>query len=153
MDVDTRTRFMRNIVKKAHLVSQDLALQFHQFYNDHHRPAGAHDLAPGERNVPRRPSETSSSILALSATCRICGEMGRLDAMPKTVCDHSSACSKRVILQTLREARAAWKEKEQQRVATKRREHGRRLGVTSPALLAFCASDGPRVGEASHPGP
>ena len=153
MDAGTRKRFMQHVAKMSHARLPDLALQFHQFYNEHHRPVGAHDLVPGERNLPRRPSETSSSILALSATCRICSVTGRLDAMRKTVCDHSSPCSKRILLQTLRDARAAWKEAEKQRVTMKRRDHRRRLGVKSPSLLAFCSSSGPRVGEASHPGP
>ena len=153
MDAGTRTRHMQNIAKLSHARLPDLALQFHQFYTEFHRPAGVHDLVPGDRNLPRRPSETTSTILALSASCRLCGKSGRLDDMRKYPCHHSSPSSRKALLQSLRDARAAWKEAQKQRMTKKQRDHRRRLGVKSLALLAFCSSSGPRVGEASHPGP
>ena len=154
-----RKKFLQKIVQDAQDKRQDLAVEFHDFYTNFHRPLGAHLLVPGERNFPRRPSEMSAAtaakapVLALSATCSVCNQAGRLDAMRLTICDPESSCCKRILLQSLRDAKHAWKEITDDRRKEKRQRFANGAYYKSTALVPFCATNGARIGEAARPGP
>ena len=155
-----RNFFLQNIFKDGQLKRQDLALEFHEHYTKYHRPVGAHLLVPGARDFPRRPSELSAAtaaakpVLAVSAHCSGCFKAGRLDAMRLCVCPKGNPpCSKEVLKQSMREANASWKEVMDARRHKKALKYSVATSYRNPALLAFCATAGPRIGEASHPGP
>jgi len=143
MSPSLRNRFIKTIVKDANKKQQDNALEFHEFYTLNYRPHGAHKLIPGERDFTRRPSEVThftaapNPSKAVSATCSICNQKGRLDAMRKTICDHKSSCSKHKLLQSLRDARAAWKVLAKQRRKDKVKARRGSICVASSALAPF----------------
>ena len=150
---------MRKIVKEGKAKQANLALEFHEFYTKFHHCPGTHVLVPGERNMPRKPSEHTRKeaaavpALAFSATCSVCGQSGKLKEMRENICDSKTFPGHPARAQIMREARAAWKEiLDGRRRAKVHRFNNAELHL-NPSLLAFCATDGPRIGEARHPGP